>query len=438
MSEAAAAVEEVARKTDEDQRIDFSPLSCDTLSDCVSYSSRTSRLSSQSETSIEDIVEREHIAPPRRALVIAGIPSSLHPVPWQNPLEHRLWDVYYNTHRESLAKPGVDDATREVWLNLVPQIAMAADRTLFKLLLSLGSMYSAIKTADYPAIQSGSPGAKLWNLSNLFFSDAISNFRNSITSKKMYEKSPEVFCVIALVLSFRSSMNANHQHTNVNVLYDDMLCWFSAALGYIGLGGFYTKKLQDTQLGDIMEANPGATYHFYPFLEYIKTQDFPQFQYLHPMSDPVTGNLHPEDSTDEALEAYTVSLKLIGWVYQAAIDGALKSDVYGMFQTVPYTVPNHFLVLLRQKRPRAIAILAHHIALTAFLGVYERLNFWPREHVLLLQTLVPIQWSWAFLKAAEIVDKAEELQSYGIPWASSLQRRTPAFLDAVEMVELDS
>lgn len=438
ITEAAAAVQEISRDFDEPIHIDLSPLSCETISESVSYNSGSSEGSSESETSIEDMAKIQDAAPAKRALVIAGIPSSIQCVPWQNRLEHRLWDVYYDTHRESLGKPEVDVAVREVWLNLVPRVALTADRTLFKLLLSLGSIYSAIKTSDYPAIESGSLGAKLWNLSNFFFSDAISNFRSSITSKKMYENTPEVFCVIALVLSFRSSMNANHRHTDVYSLYDDMLSWFSAALGYIALGGFYTKKLRDTQLGDIMKANPSATYHFYPFLEYIKTHNFLQFHYLHPMSDPVNGNLDPEDSTDEALEAYTISLKLIGWVYQAAAEGALPSDVYGMFQTVPYTVPNHFLSLLRRKKPRAIAVLAHHTALTAFLGVHERFNFWPREHIILLQTLVPMHWSWAFQKAIEVVGRAEELRSSGRPMTLSVHHKAPAFLDAVDIVELDS
>ena len=106
-----------------------------------------------------------------------------------------------------------------------------------------------------------------------------------------------------------------------------------------------------------------------------------------------------------------MSIKLIGWVYKAALLGALKSDIFAMFHIVPYMVPKHLLVLLRLRKPRAIAVLAHHIALPAFLGVYEHLHFWSREHIHLLKKTVPPNWTWALRKAIQVVDQAERLRS---------------------------
>ena len=323
-----------------------------------------------------------------------------------------MYNAYYHTHQQSMTKPGMDDATREIWLNVVPKIALHSEGALFPLLLSLGTMHTAIKCADsdYPYFREDTRAARLWNKSIDYFSEALTKFRDSILSGQVFQTNPEVFCVTALVLSFRTSLNANHYHTNAGELYDDVLSWFTSALGYIDVGGFFNQNLQNTQLGDIMKANPQATYHFYTFVEMIKSQDFPYFDYLHPRNGPV-GYFDPREHTAEALDAYTMSIKLIGWVYHAAINGALKSDVFAMFHMVPYNVPKHFLTLLRRRRPRAIAVLAHHIALQAFFGSFEHLQFWSREHIHLLSELVPRDWTWALRNAMQVVEQAESLRA---------------------------
>ena len=360
----------------------------------------------------EEIVRNNWITTQERDFLIASIPNSIQKAPWQNSFEHQMYNAYYSTHQQTMTKPGMDDATREIWLNLVPKIALNSEGALFALLLSIGSMHTAIKCADsdYPYFRKDTRAARLWKLSILYFSEALTKFRGSILSKQVFETNPEVFCVTALVLSFRTSLNANHRHTEVAELYDDILSWFTSSLGYIDLGGFFNQNLHNTQLGDIMKANPQATYHFYTFLEMIKAQDFPYFDYLHPRTDQ-TGHVDPRDQTAEALEAYTMSIKLIGWVYHAAINGALKSDIFAMFHMVPYNVPKHFLIMLRRARPRAIAVLAHHIALQAFFGVFEHLQFWPREHIHLLREIVPGDWAWALRKAMQVVEQAEMLRA---------------------------
>lgn len=104
----------------------------------------------------------------------------------------------------------------------------------------------------------------------------------------------------------------------------------------------------------------------------------------------------PEPGLDlEIRNAYEKTLAYVGGVYRALLDKEPPRSLTRRIVCLGVLAPPRYIELLEQRRPRALAILAHHLAISRaveehwmFYGVADR-------EVNGIQSMVPAEWQWA-------------------------------------------
>jgi hypothetical protein len=143
------------------------------------------------------------------------------------------------------------------------------------------------------------------------------------------------------------------------------------------------------------------------FLDYIQATAGPDFRddnaiFDFSYADPFRQLLRFDDGIEvmdeETHKCYDKTLAYVSKAYEAiAIAREPAHSIYRRLLALGAMVPRQFVALVGQRRPRALAILAHHFAM--FKRVDD--NCWFRDladrDVNGIQSIIPDQWQWAMV-----------------------------------------
>lgn len=118
--------------------------------------------------------------------------------------------------------------------------------------------------------------------------------------------------------------------------------------------------------------------------------------YRKPFEALLDWNKYPEPDFNSGIkDAYERTLAYVGGVYRALLNKEAPRIMVRRIVCLGVLAPTQYIELLELRRPRALAILAHHLALSQaveehwwFHGVADRV-------VNGIQTLIPPEWQWA-------------------------------------------
>lgn len=129
--------------------------------------------------------------------------------------------------------------------------------------------------------------------------------------------------------------------------------------------------------------------------------------YRKPFEALLDWDQHPEpDLNLEICNAYEKTLAYVGGVYRALLNKEAPRIMVRRIVCLGVLAPALYIELLEQERPRALAILAHHLALSQaieghwwFHGVADRV-------VNGIQSILPAEWQWAMAWPLSMIREA--------------------------------
>ena len=130
--------------------------------------------------------------------------------------------------------------------------------------------------------------------------------------------------------------------------------------------------------------------------------------YRKPFEALLDWDQHPEpDLNLEICNAYEKTLAYVGGVYRALLNKEAPRIMVRRIVCLGVLAPALYIELLEQGRPRALAILAHHLALSQaiqghwwFHGVADRV-------VNGIQSILPAEWRWAMAWPLSMIQVTE-------------------------------
>lgn len=110
-----------------------------------------------------------------------------------------------------------------------------------------------------------------------------------------------------------------------------------------------------------------------------------------------------ERRTTEATMAYTGALAFIGGIHAAIQRRDLDHQICRRIMSFAPVVPSHFIQLLGEKRPRALVIFAHFMALNKRVERYWWLHGAAERDVKGIASILPEAWKWAMEWPLEMI-----------------------------------
>ncbi|KAF2103174.1 hypothetical protein NA57DRAFT_52704 [Rhizodiscina lignyota] len=104
----------------------------------------------------------------------------------------------------------------------------------------------------------------------------------------------------------------------------------------------------------------------------------------------------PEPDLDEqSKSAYEQALYYIAGVYHALLDREDPGLIFRRLISLAPLVPTHFIALVEQGRPRALAILSLHCAMAKVVDDHWIFHGFAEREVYGIQSMLPQEWQWA-------------------------------------------
>ncbi|KAK7409501.1 hypothetical protein QQX98_008285 [Neonectria punicea] len=107
----------------------------------------------------------------------------------------------------------------------------------------------------------------------------------------------------------------------------------------------------------------------------------------------------------EVKEAYETTLSYIGGVWIAMNNHESPGMIGKKLIIFPMLVHKHFIDLVQEQRPRALAILAHYFALLAILRCFWWIGDTGRREVLAIVEVLPQEWQDAMSWPLQIIEE---------------------------------
>jgi Fungal Zn(2)-Cys(6) binuclear cluster domain len=120
--------------------------------------------------------------------------------------------------------------------------------------------------------------------------------------------------------------------------------------------------------------------------------------YRRPFEALLDWSRYPErDLNVEDQEAYEETLAYVGGVYRAFLNNEAPRVLVRRLVCLGVLAPPRFTTLLEQGRPRALAILAHHFALSRAVDEHWWFHGMADRVVSGIQSILPAEWQWAMV-----------------------------------------
>lgn len=104
----------------------------------------------------------------------------------------------------------------------------------------------------------------------------------------------------------------------------------------------------------------------------------------------------PERNLDEAtINTYEQTLAYVGSCYRSLLDNEPPRVLIRRLMCMGILVPGQYITLLAEGRPRALAILAHHFAISQAVDEHWWFRGAAEREVLGVQSVLPPEWHWA-------------------------------------------
>ena len=97
----------------------------------------------------------------------------------------------------------------------------------------------------------------------------------------------------------------------------------------------------------------------------------------------------------ETRKAYEKTLAYVGGVYRALLEKEAPRIMIRRIVCLGVLAPTRYIELLEQGRPRALAILAHHLALSQAIEGHWWFHGMADQAVNGIQSILPAEWLWA-------------------------------------------
>ena len=228
---------------------------------------------------------------------------------------------------------------------------------------------------------------------------------SSLPSEIDYEKAHRIYLNLAVRQQRQAVINLCSQNADA-ILLSALLLQYQALklLPSQESKATYAPPLQWLQMTRAIGTIAAAAKPIIPpgsILEFMdKTNDEPDFKNqegLFKFDHPFHALLDYDSPTEpiEARNTYRLALAYVGRVYQALLDKDPPRVLSRWMLFLPIVIPRHFISLVEQGRPRALAILAHAFAMAKavdehwwFRGVADR-------EVNGILSILPPEWQWA-------------------------------------------
>jgi hypothetical protein len=98
---------------------------------------------------------------------------------------------------------------------------------------------------------------------------------------------------------------------------------------------------------------------------------------------------------DGCVDVYEKALSYVGGLYRGMLDGESPRALFRRVICFGIKVPTDFTTYVEERRPRAIAILAHYCAMAYCVNDHWVFDGFAEREMNGLGTLLPLEWQWA-------------------------------------------
>lgn len=305
--------------------------------------------------------------------------------------ELRLMHHWVTATAETMSSAQLS-GVREMWSISVPQMAFEYE-PLLHTLLALGAAHRATLLPD--------EANSLRPVYHGYIDSALRQHRP--VTAKLDANISESVCLNAVLISLYTLFLRSEPSTEP---YEPPLLWLSMARGIrTVMKEVYHRLLKSgSRLNPLLLAQPtlwnqesnykGPEKPFHFLLAYRRDE---------------------EDMDQETEEAYTGAVKYLERLYMAVQTKEPDFVTRKIFTGFPPVVPQHFLGLVYEKRPRALVILAY------LFGLGKRVeNVWwlcgiPEKEVHGINSIIPPEWKWTMAWALSLVSEEAPKDEYSMP-----------------------
>ncbi|KAE8324015.1 hypothetical protein BDV39DRAFT_181094 [Aspergillus sergii] len=263
-------------------------------------------------------------------------------------------------------------SVREMWNVSVPQMAFEYEPLLHTLLALAAAHRATLLPGEASSLRPISYG----------YMDFALKWHRSVTGK-LDDNTSESVCLNAVLLSLYTFFLRSEGAPEP---YEPPILWLSMARGIhtIMRTAYDQLMASNSRLCPLLVAQPTIWQRESSDSDEIRAKPF---NYLL--------KYHREEMTDMVKNAYSGTITYLEYLYVAVQNREPDFVIRKIFNGFPPVVPKLFLDFVREKRPRALAIIAHLFALAK--GVE---NIWwlcgiPEQEVRGIDSIMPADWKWA-------------------------------------------
>lgn len=273
-------------------------------------------------------------------------------------------------------------SVREMWSVSVPQLAFEYE-PLLHTLLALGAAHrTTLLPGEAPSLRPVYHG---------YIDSALKGHRP--VTAKLDGNTSESVCLNAILISLYTLFLRSEGTPQP---YEPPILWLSMARGIrtVIKTVYHQLMASNSRLCPLLVAQP-TIWHRDP----TNSDESPAkpFHYLL--------EYRQEEMTDSVDNAYYGTITYLERLYFAVQDRQPEYVIRKIFNGFPPVVPKLFLDYVGEKRPRALAILAHLFALGKSVENIWWLRGIPEQEVRGIDSIMPADWKWALAWPLSLVSK---------------------------------
>lgn len=288
-------------------------------------------------------------------------------------------------------------SVKNMWSVSVPQMAFEYE-PLLHTLLALGAAHrSTLLPNEAESLRPVYQG---------YIDSALQRHR-PVTST-LNENTSESVCMNAVLLSLYTLFLRSEPSREP---YQPPMLWLSMAHGIrtIMKSVFHQLVRTNSRICPLIFAQPTLWNNSEPVRSYEG--------HLRPFHFLLEYRCDEEIMEDKDKEAYTEAVEYLERFYIAIDTGEPDFIVRKMFTGFPPVVSWNFLQLVSDKRPRALAILAHIFALGKTVENIWWLRGIPEKEVIGINTIMPVSWKWTMDWPLNLISKNSRSEHSSAPVA---------------------
>ncbi|KAJ4250964.1 hypothetical protein NW762_011614 [Fusarium torreyae] len=273
----------------------------------------------------------------------------------------------------------------DTWTVRVPKLAMDYEPLLSAIMLIASHHLARIRTTPEEV-------EHYLTLRSLYLGTTLQAHRPALSS--VTKENAEAVCFTALILSVDNMANLQNRALEP---YEPPLQWIQLCRSIEGVWRFALDLVKD----DATSRIGPATENMIPWYREARTFSSERLSHL---LQPLEGEVINADN----MKAYREVAGVLSWILTGIESGESLDIFCRRLRLLPFLLSDQFVILLQNMDSRALVLLAHHFAMTAYAGELWWIGESPIREVKAVKRFVGEVWQGMLSWPLEMVQRREQ------------------------------